>query len=431
MANIKPIVKYGLCCGCGTCAGICPTNAITMTITKQGIYEPSIEEDKCINCNKCVESCPGHSVDFKNLRLQIFGTPPTNHYVGNFLKVYIGHSNDRKLGYDSSSGGLATQLLIFALEKGMIDGALVTRMQKENPTRPETFLARTKEEVISASKSKYCPVAANESLKTILKEKGRYASVGLPCHIHGLRKAEKISRSLNDKIVLHIGLLCSHMTSFQGMEFLLKKLGIKMNDVTNIAYRGKGWPGSMTIETRDGSVKEIPLFGSWKSYWPIFSSFFFTPYRCTMCPDQAAELADISLGDAWLPELKSEKIGESIIITRTKRGEEILQLAKMAKVISIVPVSVKKVEQSQAVNLTFKKKDLPNRLFLLGSLGKETPTFNLESKNTVSTASTLRSVFVYCGIITSANESIRKILVHVPFPLFRAYYGIYKFMSYM
>jgi coenzyme F420 hydrogenase subunit beta len=304
-------------------------------------------------------------------------------------------------------------------------------MNKLNPTVPETFIARTKEDVIAASKSKYCPVAANVGLKEILREQGRFAVVGLPCHIHGVRKAESVSKALSSKIVLHVGLLCSHMTSFIGMKFLLRKLGVRLTDVTRIDYRGSGWPGSMSIHTRDGSVKKLPLFGSWKAYWPIYSSFFFTPSRCTMCPDQAAELADISLGDAWLPELRNEKIGESIIIARTKRGQDILQLAHSAHSISIKPVSAEKVEQSQAINLTFKKKDLPNRLSLLGSFGKQTPKFTLESGNPRLPASYLRSAFIYCGIKASANKPIESVLTHLPFPLFRTYYGIYKYLSYM
>jgi coenzyme F420 hydrogenase subunit beta len=324
---------------------------------------------------------------------------------------------------------MATQLLIFALEKGMIDGALITRMAKGNPTKPDTFLARTKEDIIAASKSKYCPVAANEGLKKLLKENGRFAVVGLPCHIHGVRKAEKMSTALNKKIALRIGLLCSHMTSFEGMEFLLKKLGVEVGDVTEISYRGSGWPGSMTIHVRNGSVKTIPLFGSWKAYWPIYSSFFFTPFRCTMCPDQAAELADISLGDAWLPEFKSDKIGKSIIVSRTKRGDDLLQLAKSAHSISIKAIPVSKVEQSQAVNMTFKKIDLPNRLYLAGLFGRETPKFNVELCSAKSVASILRSIFVYCGIKTSANRTLRSMLVRLPFPLFRVYYGIYKYLS--
>jgi len=78
-----------------------------------------------------------------------------------------------------------TALFIFALEKGLIDGALVTGMKKDKPLEPEPFIARTREKIISARGSKYCSVPANIALKEILKakEEERFAVVGLPCHI--------------------------------------------------------------------------------------------------------------------------------------------------------------------------------------------------------------------------------------------------------
>jgi len=35
-----------------------------------------------------------------------------------------------------------------------------------------------------------------------------------------------------------------------------------------------------------------------------------------MCPDVTNELADISLSDAWLKELRGEKVGEPLIVAR-------------------------------------------------------------------------------------------------------------------
>ena len=178
-----------------------------------------------------------------------------------------------------------------------------------NPLESEAFIARSREEIVAASKSKYCPVAANYALKDIIHEKGNFAVVGLPCHIHGVRKAEQIYPELKKKIILHLGLMCSHMVSFEGTEFYGSKIKHRIRvSVHGITYRGKGWPGAMTVRSSERSVS-IPLVGNWRSYWPVFSSFLFTPMRCTMCPDQLAELADISLGDAWLPEFRGDKIG--------------------------------------------------------------------------------------------------------------------------
>ena len=425
--NIAEVVRDGLCTGCGTCAGVCSTDAIEMQISN-GLLWPEVKEDKCTRCRLCLRSCPGYSVDFKELNSKIFGKAPTDTFLGNYLKCYVGHSNDGYIRYNSSSGGIVPQLLVLALETGMVDGALVTRMRKDSPLVPEPFIARTKEEIISASKSKYCPVATNEALKCIFKENGRFAVVGLPCHIHGIRKAEENVKVLKDKIVLHVGLMCSHTVNFFGTEFLLKKLGIRREQVEEIYYRGSGWPGSMLIKLKNHSNLSIPYVGKWKAYWPVFSSFFFTPPRCLMCPDETNELADISLGDAWLPELKNERNGESIIIARTKKGEEILRQASSSGAILLKPVECQKVKCTQADPLKFKKDDLGTRLAMIESNGLKTPYFNRKQNSSRSLSSFVRNLFVLLNIKASKNKILESLLIHIPFAIFRLYYGVYKFL---
>jgi len=425
---LSGIIEHGLCLGCGTCAGVCPTEAINMRMS-DGLFLPQIDQEKCNGCQLCVRSCPGYSMDFRELRSKIFGEEPRSSAIGNYIQCYVGHSTNDPLRYNSTSGGLITQLLIFALEYNLIDGAIVTRMRSKNPLEPESFIARTADEIIEASKSKYCPVATNVCLKQILKEKGRFAMVGLPCHIHGIRKAETLFKVLNKRVVLRLGLLCSHTVDFAGISFLVEKLHLQKSDINKIAYRGRGWPGGMSIETNNASKIELPLVGDWHAYWPLFSSFFFTPMRCTYCPDQAAELADISFGDAWLPELKNDKKGSSIIVSRTREGENLLSKALAAKAISIQRVSIDKVNQSQFVNLKFKKDDLPNRLYLANLMGKQTPIFNPVLSPDISIASALRNFYLYCNIKASSNAQFKAFLLNTPFPLIRLYYGIYKALS--
>jgi len=334
-------------------------------------------------------------VDFEELNSRVFGKQPDDPILGNYCRCYIGHSNSDEIRLNSSSGGIVTQLLVFALEKGLIDGALVARMRKDIPSKPEPFIAKTKEEIVSASKSKYCPVAINEAIKHILKEDGRFAVVGLPCHIHGIRKAEKNVKELNEKIVLHIGLMCSHTVNFFGTQFLLRKLDIEHEQIAEIAYRGQGWPGSMLIKLKNHSSFSIPYVGGWNTYWPVFSCFFFTPMRCLMCPDETNELADISLGDAWLPEMKNEKLGESVIIVRTIKGEDVLNFAYSTGTVFLKPVKCEIVKRSQAEPLKFKKDDIGTRLAIIKCYGGKISSFKPKR----------------------------------PFPIFRLYYGVYKFLS--
>ena len=379
--TISQVVKDELCTGCGTCIALCPEKAIKLTINeKKGIYVPQLNEEKCNNCGICYKVCPGHEVDFKQLNLEIFGKEPEDIIIGNYLNCYIGHATDYDIRYNSASGGLVTQLLIFALEEGIIDGALVTRMKKDKPLEPEPFIARTKEEIIEAAKSKYCPVPANVALKEILesKEGEKFAVVGLPCHIHGIREAEQINKKLREKIVLHLGIVCNHTPTFLATEFLLKKMKIKKEDVTKLDYRGEGWPGGMKITTKEGNKIFVPHFSS--GYWGIVFNSFFFPTRCTLCSDKICELSDVSFADAWMPELmKDNDVGTSLIISRSKISEEIFNEAASKGKIELKKVSEKVALQSQGLYAV--KKRLKARIRILRMFGKKIPGYQQDLLN--------------------------------------------------
>ena len=379
--TISQVVKNDLCVGCGTCIALCLEEAIKLTINeKKGIYVPTLNEEKCNNCGICYEVCPGHEVDFKNLNLEIFCKEPEDILIGNCLNCYIGHTINYDIRYNSASGGLITQLLIFALEEGIINGALVTRMKKDKPLEPEPFIARTKEEFIEASKSKYCPVPANVALKEILnsREGEKFAVVGLPCHIHGIRKAEQINKKLKEKIVLHFGIICNHTPTFLATEFLLKKMKIKKEDIEKLDYRGEGWPGGMKITTKNGNKIFVPHFSS--GYWGIVFNSFFFPMRCTLCSDKVCGLSDVSFADAWMPELmKDNDVGTSLIISRSKIFEEILNKAVIKEKIELKKVNKNIPLQSQGLYTV--KKRFNARIKILRIFGKKIPTYHQALSN--------------------------------------------------
>jgi coenzyme F420 hydrogenase subunit beta len=321
--TIKKVVQDGLCTGCGTCVGLCPQDAIEMVIDrKKGIYVPVIDENKCNDCGICGKVCPGRVVDFPTLNEQVFGKQPEDILLGNYLNCYTGYSVDNDIRYNSSSGGMVTALLIFALDEGIIDGALVSKMSKDNPLEPQPFIARTKEEIIEAARSKYCPVPANIAIKEILRKEGKYAVVGLPCHMHGIRKAEAINNKLKERIVLHLGIFCSNSNNFSMTDYVLWRYKIKKDNVSRIDYRGDGWPGHMTICINKYDNKII----NYKDYILFHEFGMFTPKRCTLCYDTTGEFTDISFGDAWgVSESNQDNIGLSIMIARNILGEEFLK----------------------------------------------------------------------------------------------------------
>ena len=413
--TISQVMRDRLCTGCGTCVSLCPEEAIKLTIDeKKGIYVPELDEDRCNNCGICYKVCPGHGVDFKGFNREIFGKEPEDILIGNYLNCYIGHSTDYNIRYNSSSGGLVTALLIFALEEGIIDGALVTRMKRDSPLEPEPFIARTREEIIEACKSKYCPVPANIALKEILdsKEGEKFAVVGLPCHIHGVRKAEQINKKLKEKIVLHLGIFCNHAPNFWGTKLLLQRLKVRENEVIKLGYRGEGYPGSMKISKKSGELLLLP------EYWSFVGAYFFYPTRCLMCSDGICELADISFGDAWLPELSDDKIGRSILVSKSEIGEQLLQSMKLKNKIELNGVSAKRVIQSQAGMLHFKKKNIN----ACSKLFKVVPKYNMENNLLEpDTIDRLLALFPYLNSYASSNSFLRKTLCHIPTKLIWLY----------
>lgn len=409
LANIIDVVKNDLCTGCATCISLCPEEAIELTKDEsRGIYVPRVLEERCNNCGICYKVCPGHEVDFKQLNLEIFGKESGNKLedimINNYINCYVGHSTDYNIRYNSSSGGVITQLLIFMLEEGIIDGALVTRMKKDSPLEPEPFIARTREEIIEASKSKYCPVPANIALKKILKSKEgeKFAVVGLPCHIHGIRKAESVNKKLKEKIVLHLGLFCNHTPTLLATEFLLKKVKVKKESVKRLDYRGEGWPGKMKVGLANNELL-LPYS------WSLVGSYFFTPIRCFLCSDGANELSDISFADAWSELSEKDKIGKSIVVSRSELGEKLLQITELRKEIELNKISANKVVQSQQTMLPFKKVNLDARIRLFN---KDIKYDNVSKSNYFDL---FLALFPFVSVKVSKSSFIRYLMLYLPF----------------
>jgi coenzyme F420 hydrogenase subunit beta len=407
-STIRWVVKHGLCTGCGTCAGVCPRDALEMVVDrKRGRYLPQIDKNKCTRCGLCYDVCPGHSVDFEGLSTAFFGDVPEDVALGKYLGCYIGHATDKKMRHDGASGGLVTAFLVFALEQGLIDGALVTRMRADRPLEPEPFIARTKNGIIAAARSKYCPVAANAALKAILDSDGRLAVVGLPCHIQGIRKAEQCIPALKERIRYRISIACSLDYSFLGTERLLLGLGIAPESVETLEYRGRGWPGSMHIRAKDGTDTIVPLADYYKKLGP------FCLGRCTLCSDMFGELSDLSCGDAWVPEaVKTDKSGSSFVITRTPEAEEFLELAASQEAVELSELGLEELLASQG-HAAFKKRKLKARMLLCRLTGRRVPKYRQKLSRPVRGDYVHMIKFYVARYALSGEKGILRRLFHV------------------
>ena len=49
-------INEELCTGCGNCADVCPSEAITVD------EKAKVNADECVDCGSCVDECPAEAI---------------------------------------------------------------------------------------------------------------------------------------------------------------------------------------------------------------------------------------------------------------------------------------------------------------------------------------------------------------------------------
>jgi coenzyme F420 hydrogenase subunit beta len=97
-------------------------------------------------------------------------------------------------------------------------------------------------------------------------------------------------------------------------------------------------------------------------------------YRCTLCSDAFGELADISCGDAWLPEYTAvDERGTSVVIVRDTQGQDALD--SLGPALDLAPLDAERAAASQRTALTSKKDWLRAKASIARFFGRETPIY--------------------------------------------------------
>ncbi|TAJ45441.1 coenzyme F420 hydrogenase subunit beta [Methanofollis fontis] len=228
--------------------------------------------------------------------------------LGNYKSVVAARSADKEILKGAQDGGIVTQLFAYALEEGIIDGAIVAGPSDE-PWKPEPVVATTKAELLAARGTKYNLSPNVALLKEATRSYGldKVGIVGTPCQMQAVRKAQLYPigmRDVPDKIALAIGIFCMENFSYQSIEAIVEDhCNQKLESVTKMDIgKGKFW-----AYTERGAVSQIPLKITHKYEQP----------GCHVCLDYVSNLADVSTGSVGAPD------GWSTVFVRTAVGDDV------------------------------------------------------------------------------------------------------------
>ena len=392
--NVTYTINHGLCLGCGLCEDVCPTNSILVDIVKGG-YKPTVDDTTCLGgkCGKCTKVCPGLGSNINQISSEVqTNAENRDTYIGRYVNLYTGYSTDEEIRFHSASGGMITGLLSYLLDMKIIQGAVVTRFSSNDNITPETFIARTKEELASARSSKYCPVSMQGIRKQIREAEGKFIIVGLPCHIQGFRKIEKIDHTFKNHIFAYWGIYCSSGRTSNLTDYILDRRKIQKNSISYFAYRDNGCLGNLVVDGNNKGKKHYHYEESFGQYYCTLRSFFI-PRRCEFCIDHFAELADMSFGDIHIKPFSDDKVGISSIVARTKEMNQLLLDAYNNGAISIQDLDVETLNASQQMAKT-KKHKYYSHIWLAKKMGMKVPEYDVEYKK----SGILKTILSYASI---------------------------------
>lgn len=300
----KEIVRTGICTECGTCAAVCPVLEWDY-ITGQ----PKLI-GKCTGCGICYNQCPRTITDPYVL-------------MGEFKTGYVSNTNIPEV-IGGQDGGTVTSLLCYLFAEHLIDAAIVTMRDPNNPWHPVAQIITTKDDAIKSSGSIYSHSQTVEALMDAVRQDFRsIAFVGTPCNIDAVTKMFDSPTGMLKYFmrchVLKIGLFCMDSFAPEAIYPFFEKQGIDLSKVQKMDInKGKF---HLYYDTHGEPIKSYTI----KQLDKFKSS------SCNFCTDLTAEHADISVGSV------GSGANKNTVFARSGLGAEIMEDAAAKGYLKIEP----------------------------------------------------------------------------------------------
>jgi coenzyme F420 hydrogenase subunit beta len=268
--------------------------------------------------------------------------------IGGYKQSYKGYALNDRIRLGGASGGVTTAILLYALESGFIDGALVcrTKIIDSHHVRSYFYIAQTKEELLLSQGSMYVQTKfVPEAFRLIEEFDGQLAVVGLPCDVTFLKRKMEKSPPIGSKVKFMIGLFCGHNSQEKLIDNVVEKIKPRpSSSLERFRFRTGLWRG-YSLARFDGDEIVEKQF----SYYSLYQNlYFFCQKKCLYCYDHFAYDADIGVGDIWSFHLKNESVKYNSIISRNRTGDAILNDARKSGYIYMENEGIEEILDGQA-----------------------------------------------------------------------------------
>ena len=333
------IIDTGECTVCGACITACPDSHIKLIENRPKRPKRTMD---CVGCHTCYDACYMLRHDLiRDIEGSAIGWGKKES-IGLYRRIVAARTKNPQVTKGCQDGGIVTTLLLYALDKGITDGALVVGREGWGPI---ACIAKTRDDIISATGTKYGVAPVLKSLRAAVVDHGlsRICVVGSPCHIQSVRYLKHKGLPLASSVKLTIGLFCR-----ENYEYICiaEKIGTKGVNITKVDK----------LDVSD----EFHIYASGEELsFPITDAKSCVPRHCLVCQDFAAELADIAIGSSGSGE------GWSTVIVRTEEGEKafggiveegLVETKDMVDIVEVRELAGRKKEKAKQTEETFKLK---------------------------------------------------------------------------
>ncbi|MFH0914301.1 MAG: Coenzyme F420 hydrogenase/dehydrogenase, beta subunit C-terminal domain [Chloroflexota bacterium] len=334
---LAEVVNSGLCSRCGACIGGCP-----YLVYYRGRV---VSLDNCtLSEGQCYQYCPHTYTDLDALSRGLFGVPYGTEELGRVKEVLIARAADSASRERGQYGGTVTSLLSLALTEGLIEAAILTKLDQDQ--NPVASLARSREAILEAGGVSYEACPTLEAWNRLPRDsQKRVGVVATPCQATAIAKMRvhpPQNRANTGNVRLVLGLFCTWALA---PEEFHRYLSDNLDLPQVVKFDIPPPPAErFDVYTRADKVS-----------FPLQEVRKFVLPACGYCLDMTSELADISVGAVEGME------GWNTVIVRSDAGIQLIEMARARGVLETGALPPGNLAHLKEAAWNKKKRALANR----------------------------------------------------------------------